>query len=192
MSLDETLFLWINGFAGKFAPLDIFMQGFANDYFFIVGACLVLLAIWFGTREAKQREKSQKAVMCVLLSVGIAQMFVQLSTVFYFRPRPFTELDMNLLFQQPTDSSFPSNSAVVIFAIAVAIFLADRKAGTLLLSLAVLHGMARIYVGIHYPLDVLVGAAIGAVTSLLVYRLARVLEPWPSRLLEFIRKFYLA
>ncbi|MEE8194147.1 MAG: phosphatase PAP2 family protein [Dehalococcoidales bacterium] len=193
MSIDETLFLWINGLAGKSDLLDEFMKGIANDYLFVVSSCLVLLALWFGTRGIHRREENQKAVIGASASLGVATGIVSIFNLFYFRPRPFdTELPTNLLFYQPTDPSFPSNSAAVVFAIAIAILLADRKAGAFLLFLAFLHGFSRIYVGIHYPSDILAGAAIGALTAFLIFRLIKLIEPWPSRLLGLIRKFYLA
>ena len=192
MSVNETLFLWINGLAGKSPLLDESLKGVANDYFFITSSCLVLLALWFGTRKIHQREKNQKAIMGASVSLGVATGTVRIFNLFYFTPRPFTELPTNLLFYQPTDPSFPSHSAAVIFAIAVAILLADRKAGIFLLFLAFLVGFARIYVGIHYPLDILGGVAIGALSALLIFTLIRLLEPWPSRLLGLIRRFYLA
>ncbi len=192
MSVDETLFLWINGLAGKLSLLDEFLKGIANDYFFIVSSCLVLLALWFGTREIHQREENQKAIIGASVSLGIATGIVRIFNLFYFSPRPFTQLPTNLLFYQPTDSSFPSHSTAIVFAIAVAILLADRKAGAFLLFLAGLHGFSRIYVGIHYPSDVLGGVAIGALTAFLIFRLIKLIEPWPSRLLGLIRRFYLA
>ncbi len=191
-SIDETLFLWINGLAGKLPFLDGFMKGIANDYFFIVSACLVLLALWFGTRGIRQREDNQKAVIGASASLGIATGIVGIFNQFYISPRPFTELPTNLLFYPPTDPSFPSHSTAVVFAIAIAIILADRKAGAFLLLLAFLHGFSRIYVGVHYPSDILAGATIGALTAVLVFMLIRRLEPWPGRLLQLIRRFYLA
>ncbi len=192
-SIDETLFLWINGLAGRLPLLDGFMKGIANDYFFIVSACLVMLALWFGTREIRQREENQKAVIGASASLGIATGIVGIFNLFDFHSRPFIELpSTNLLFYPPTDPSFPSHSTTIVFAIAIAIILADRKAGVFLLLIAFLHGFSRIYVGIHYPSDILAGATIGALTAFLVFRLIRRLEPWPGRLLQLIRRFYLA
>ena len=192
IALDETLFLWINGLAGNVAFVDEFFKGIANDYFFIVSACLILLALWFGTRGTGRREINQLGVIGASAGLGIAQAFVSLTNLILTRPRPFSELPTNLLFYQPTDSSFPANSAAVIFAIAVAIFLVNRRAGAVLLGLAILHSFSRIYVGIHYPLDVLGGAAMGAVAALLIFGLIKLRGAWPGRLLKLLRIFYLA
>ena len=78
--------------------------------------------------------------------------------MFYFRPRPFVELDVNLLFYQPTDSSFPANSAAAAFGIAFGIWGVNRRLGWFAIAVAGLYGLARVYVGVHYPLDILAGA----------------------------------
>jgi undecaprenyl-diphosphatase len=192
IDFDENLFLWINGLAGNVAFVDEFFKGIANDYFFIVSACLVLLFLWFGTRGTGHRESNQLGVIVASAGLGIAQAFVELTNSLLNRPRPFIELPTNLLFYQPTDPSFPSNSAAVIFAIAVAIFLVNRRIGAVLFGLAFLHGFSRIYVGIHYPLDVLGGAAMGTLATLLIFGLIKLLGPWPRRLLKLLRSFYLA
>ncbi len=192
IAFDENLFLWINGLAGNVAFVDEFFKGIANDYFFIVSACLIMLALWFGTREAGRRERNQRGVIVASAGLGIAQGFVTMINSVLTRPRPFAELPTNLLFYQPTDSSFPANSTAVIFAIAVAIFLVNRRAGAVLFGLAILHGFSRIYVGIHYPLDILGGAAEGTLAALLIFGLIKLLGPWPGRLLKLLRSFYLA
>jgi len=121
IAFDETLFLWINGLVGNVAFVDEFFKGIANDYFFIISACLILLALWFGTREADRREINQLGVIVASISLGITQGLVIMINSVLTRPRPFTELPTNLLFYQPTDSSFPANSTAVIFAIAIGI-----------------------------------------------------------------------
>jgi len=192
IAFDETLFLWINGLAGNVAFVDEFFKGIANDYFFIISACLILLALWFGTREADRREINQLGVIVASISLGITQGLVIMINSVLTRPRPFTELPTNLLFYQPTDSSFPANSTAVIFAIAIGIFLVNRRAGAVLFGLAIFHGFSRIYVGIHYPLDILGGAALGTMVALLVFGLIKLLGTWPGRLLKLLRNFYLA
>jgi undecaprenyl-diphosphatase len=192
ITFDQNLFLWINGLAGKFSPADWLLRGIANDYLVIVSASLVLLVLWLWGSQTSQRENNQKAVVVAALSLGISQGFLNLSNLFYFRPRPFNELDANVIFYQPTDSSFPSNSAAIVFAIAFAVLLFNRRVGIYLLILACLHGFSRIYVGIHYPLDIVGGAAFGGFTALLSYGMVWLLAPLLAYLLALARKLYLA
>jgi undecaprenyl-diphosphatase len=192
ITVDENIFLWINGLAGKLPALDWLLKGIANDYLIVVGSCLVLLALWVWGRDLYQRDINQKAVICASLSLGLAQGFVSTFNAFYFRPRPFTELPTNLLFYQPTDSSFPSNSVAIVFAIAFAIFLANKKVGGFLLLIAFLHAFSRVYVGVHYPFDVIAGAAGGLIIALLVKWAIRTLEKWLTLVMSLARKIYLA
>jgi undecaprenyl-diphosphatase len=97
-----------------------------------------------------------------------------------------------LLFYQPSDSSFPSNSVAIVFAIAFAIFLANRKVGIFLLLLACLHAFSRVYVGIHYPFDVIVGAAGGVLIAFLATRVIKALKKWINLIMGLARKLYLA
>lgn len=192
ISLDQHLFLWINGFAGRLPVIDEVMKGIANDYLVIVSLCLVLIALWFGTRDLVKREQNQKAVIVALVSLGLASAAVGLCNILFFRPRPFDVVPTNLLLYPPTDSSFPSNSAAVSFAIAFSILYSDRRTGIALVLLACLYGFSRVYVGVHYPLDILGGAAIASAISGGVFLLVKWAEPWPERLLKALRLLYLA
>lgn len=195
MTIDENIFLWINGLAGRLPALDWLLKGIANDYLIIVGSCLVLLVLWVWGSDVYQRDKNQKAVIGASMGLGLAQGFVSTLNAFYYRPRPFIELpppQTNLLFYQPSDSSFPSNSVAIVFAIAFAIFLANRKVGGFLLVLACLHAFSRVYVGVHYPFDVVVGAVGGIIIALLATRAIKALEKWVNPVMGLARKLYLA
>ncbi|MCQ4081027.1 phosphatase PAP2 family protein [Streptomyces sp. RB6PN25] len=63
------------------------------------------------------------------------------------------------------DWSFPSNHTVVAFSTAAALFIAHRRLGWLALLAAVAMGVSRVYVGVHYPHDVVVGALIGVLVA---------------------------
>jgi undecaprenyl-diphosphatase len=189
MGPDRALFLYIHGWAGRIGPLDAVMKAMANDYLVPVVLSLFLLWLWFANPGVR---KVQMAILAGAVALGAGNAIIKLMNLVYFRSRPFTELSVRLLFYRPHDSSFPSNGTAVAFILATAIFLGNRKTGAVALAIASLYGFSRVFVGIHYPLDVLAGAAIGILTSYGVYRLLPRLEPFPSWLLRLGRRLYLA
>ncbi|MEE8442646.1 MAG: hypothetical protein V3S37_02760, partial [Dehalococcoidia bacterium] len=104
---DEKAFLWLNGWVGHFPWLDVVVRAVVSDYLVPVLLSLVLLGLWFSGVTAKAREWNQRGVMVGLLGLGITNLAVQVINHFLFRPRPFTEMEVSLLFYKPTDSSFP-------------------------------------------------------------------------------------
>lgn len=192
MSIDSTLFTWINGFAGRVTFIDELAKGLANDYFTIISCCLVLLALWFGARDPNARHRDQIAVFCASISLGISQAIVGISNLVYVRTRPFEVLPVHLLFYQPTDSSFPSNSASILFAMAFGVFMMNKKAGSVLLTFAAAHGLARVFVGVHYPSDVLAGAVIGAIVAMLVYLAVKKWKAFFLKVIGILERLQLA
>jgi len=73
----------------------------------------------------------------------------------------------------PTDPSFPSTHAIVAFACAVSIALAVPRLAVPVLVLAAAIAYSRVYLGVHYPLDVIAGAALGALIAIALRLLAR-------------------
>ena len=98
----------------------------------------------------------------------LANIVVKIFNLLYFHPRPFHRLDVNLLFYQPHDSSLPSNAAALGFSIATGVWFYQRKWGRLLLAIAALFALSRIFGGVHTPLDVLCGVAVGIGTAWVV------------------------
>ena len=87
------------------------------------------------------------------------------------RPRPWTHRP-----GLPTDYSFPSGHTAASFAAATAIFLRNKAWGIPALVLAALVGVSRLYLYVHYPSDVLCGAALGLLCGFVAVWMAKQLE----------------
>lgn len=189
---DESAFLWLNGWVGRFPALDAVVRLMVSDYLVPVVLSLVLLGLWFAGETSALRGRNQRGVMTALLGLALANLIVEAFNQFLFRPRPFSELEVSLLFYQPTDSSFPANPAALGFAIAMGVWMWNRKAGSAMLVMAAAYSISRVYAGVFYPLDVIGGAAIGIPASLLAALALRLVKPAPSLVLRFARSLYLA
>lgn len=88
------------------------------------------------------------------------------------RPRPYVSIEaLEILIEQPGEFSFPSGHTSSSFAFAFAFYLLmTKKYGVPALVLAALIGISRLYVGVHYPTDVLGGLVIGVLCGLAVVR----------------------
>jgi undecaprenyl-diphosphatase len=189
---DEEVFLWINHWVGTFPLFDRVIELVVSDYLIPVVFSLALLGLWLGWRGQAMRERHQRGVMLAAIGVGVANVVVKLANLFYFRHRPFDDLEVQLLFYQPTDSSFPSNPIAISFAMATGVWMVNRKIGTAMYVIASFYGFSRIYAGVFYPLDVVGGALIGTGATYLAYRTLKLIEPVPTLCLRLARFLCLA
>ena len=181
-SLDSQLFLKINGYVGQVPIIDNTVKLVANEYFIPVTLALLILYLWFA--KSPQIKTKRQSLSLALLAVGLVNLMIVLLNQFIVRPRPFDQLPTKLLFYKPTDPSFPSNAAAVSFALATAIFLVNRKLGVFALLLAILYSFSRVYAGVHFPGDVVSGAVIGILSTILVSRF----QPMVKFLTNFIER----
>ncbi|MBA3532852.1 MAG: phosphatase PAP2 family protein [Ardenticatenales bacterium] len=187
--MDLLLFRLINNLAGQWPPVDEFFRFFANDYIVPTAIVALLVVGWFSGDERWRR-----VVVHALLALVLVNGIVALSNLLWFRPRPFTYNEVHHLFYYPSDSSFPSNSAAAVWSMAWAIW--ERTRGSSLgwaaLLLAGLMGLSRVWVGIHYPLDIVGGAAAGILAAIFVERHRVRLRPLTDTLLWLAEKLALA
>lgn len=168
-------FRWINDLAGHNVWLDRFMV-FAADkmgYFLILS---IFVLFW-------KRDYFKKLIFVSLGSAIIARfVFVGLMRYFIYSPRPFLVLEnVNRLMNHELESSFPSGHATFYFAMAMGVYLYNKKAGCIYLVLAGLLGIARIFVSVHWPLDIVAGAVLGIATATLVNYMVNYLQQKMSR-----------
>jgi undecaprenyl-diphosphatase len=160
-SLDYTVFHTVNGLAGQSPVLDAVMVA-AAKYLPVVFA-LALVALWLSWRVRNQRA-ALLAGVSALIALGLGQLIGKALP----RPRPYLSHTVNQLIQPSLDTSFPSDHAILGFAVAVMVWRYNRRAGMALLALATVMAIARVFVGAHYPGDVLGGAVLGTLTSLVL------------------------
>jgi undecaprenyl-diphosphatase len=160
-SLDYIVFHAVNGLAGRSSILDAAMIASAK-YLPIVFA-LALVALWLSWRARNQRGAFLAGVSA-LIGLGLGQLIGKALP----RPRPYLSHTVNQLIPPSLDTSFPSDHAILGFAVAVMVWRYNRRAGAALFVLAMVMAIARIFVGAHYPADVLGGAVLGAGTSLVL------------------------
>lgn len=190
--MDQALFQLVNGLAGRVPLLDSGMRLLVNDYFVPTTLFLLLIYFWFEGRTMADRELNQRAVIRVIVAYLVANVIVKACNLVYFRPRPFSTQEVHLLFYRPSDSSLPSNPAAVGFAFAAAVWQRDRNLGAVMGLLASLFSIARVYCGVHYPLDVVSGALIGVFAAHLTSRAERLFGPLSTIIIELARRLNLA
>lgn len=166
--MDTSLYESINGFAAGHDGAEDVLRFFALDaQFFFVG----LLAVLFLARGEWASRHARHGVVAAGFSTALALGIAQVISHLWERPRPYVaHPDIAHLFIPPSvDPSFPSDHATAAFAIAVSIFLRNRKIGLLALGMATILAVSRVAVGTHYPGDVLGGALLGTLCALFFY-----------------------
>jgi undecaprenyl-diphosphatase len=132
---------------------------------------LGLLVALFVLGRGLFRHRARRGAVAAGLSAGVALAIAQVLSRVVDRPRPFVTdpAGVHLFARHVADAGFPSDHATASFAIAVAILLRSRRWGYVTLAMAVVLCVGRVAMGIHYPSDVIAGAALGSAVALALY-----------------------
>jgi undecaprenyl-diphosphatase len=107
-------------------------------------------------------------IFTALIALIVAEAAGKIAGSFYSNNQPFAELsEVNKLIDNGVNNSFPSDHTMIFFTIAVAFWLFKRKHHYVWVVLAFFVGISRIWVGVHYPADVTVGAILGVLSAYL-------------------------
>jgi len=162
---DFYIFRLINSLAGKFSWLDLIGIFFAEYLGYILVAIILLFLL-------KNRKSYWFLVIYGLISAIFARFgFTELIRWLWQRPRPFVENNVHLLFNDINSASFPSGHAAFFFALSTVVCLYNKKTGILFFIASFLISISRVFCGIHWPSDIIAGAAIGIFSGLLILKI---------------------
>lgn len=134
-------------------------------------------AVWLGIAFCLMMlgGKKRKAGWLMLLSLGVEAAACNLVIKpAVARIRPNDKHDFKLTIKKPKDYSFPSGHTAASFAAAYSMCLSGGKKGIYMIYGAVLMGISRIYLLVHYPLDVIAGAVLGLGSALFVHKIDKI------------------
>lgn len=164
--MDRAIFYWINGWPEWLNPLfQFFSEGFKGIYLRItLVALLIVMVRWQRTRIA---------AITAVIAWPLANELADVLKAALLLQRPNVNLsDAILRVDKLTSPGMPSAHAATMMSIAVCFFLGGpRPLAYGWLVVAILTGLSRIYVGVHFPSQVLAGWAVGALVGFAVYRL---------------------
>ena len=183
MSSDGTndLFLKVNDFARSTGWLHSPVTAYAK-YGLLVFAALLVVGWWIArTRPAGVMAAALLAPVSTVLAVAINQPIIKLVA----ETRPYVVHPTRWCWSASTsDPSFPSDHAAMAGAVAVGLFLVSLRLGLLATVCAVVMAFARVYVGAHFPQDVLAGLVLGGAVAGLMWLVFRIPV---TRLVEMLR-----
>ena len=161
MNLDLYLFNWINNFAKKYKWLDFLGIFFARHLPFLM---IIFLA---GFAFLSQNF----GIVFYPLALGLFSRFIVNEAVYFFykRKRPAYLDEAKVIIPVQKHPSFPSGHASFFFAISFSLLFLNIFLGFIFVVCFALNGIARIFCGIHWPTDILAGAAAGSISSILMY-----------------------
>jgi len=158
---DSLIFQQINNLAGQWTCLDAFCIFFAKYFEYILIGSMFLF-LW----------KKWRGIFLAVLAAILARFgVVELIRFFWARPRPFIENNVNLLINEVSGPAFPSGHATFYFALSFVVYKYNKKAGILFFVASFLISISRVFVGVHWPSDILAGAVIGVFAGWLITKL---------------------
>lgn len=190
LTVDEKVLAWLNhtliGRSDFFDKVMLFL-----GVYLVYALPVILLLLWFLVK------KEQRALAFSFAGMLVSWFFITKLLVphIWFRPRPDLAIigAKELLFHRP-DYSFPSDHATALFALTFGLyFFGYKKAANWFLLYAIIISVARVSLGVHFPLDIIGGLISGLIGAVIVKIFEAPLDKavWKP-LIKFLKKIKLA
>jgi len=166
-----------NQFAGHYLVIDKLFS-FLAQYSLELYIVLFVIA-WLSMPKS---EIQQRHALVIMGLAGVLGLIINvIISHIYFRPRPFMVLEKNMFTQlipHSPDASFPSDHTTGSFGFAAASWGKAPKWITFSFTvLAGLNAIARLYVGVHWPTDVIAGIVIGTLSGRILWKFSTIFQP---------------
>lgn len=155
--MDLKLFRLINRLSGRVSPLDQLMILISNRMRY----AYLLIIVYMLFKNRFNRRIALETGISVCISI-FAHFFIH---IFHYKPRPFMKRRVGILIPSKMDSSFPSKHTMLAFAASTTVLMFHRTLGMTMTWMSVLTGLSRVWVGHHYPSDIIGSAILGSLTS---------------------------
>lgn len=160
--MDYFLFNFFNQLAGQWLWLDVVAIFLAKYLSYVLVFGFLLWLLWKFIFQKSERKKTVQLFFWAVFSVILSRLIItELIRFFYYRPRPFISEQIYQLLEHFPTGSFPSGHAAFFFALSAVIYFYNKKAGLVFFMASFFIVLSRIFVGLHYPLDILGGIIIG-------------------------------
>jgi undecaprenyl-diphosphatase len=182
MYWNQYIFLLLNAPAHPDAVVVEAAKFAAN--WLVVAAALVMVYLWIWGPAAKR-----SALIAVGVSTALALGINQFLGFLWFEPRPFMVGLGHTLMSHAPDNSFPSDHATFMWSLGLGLIAtrASRRAGWLVVISGVAVAWARIYLGVHFPVDMIGSFAVAAASAVSARALVPAVKRW---LLPVIEDWY--
>jgi len=161
MKFNKYLFFLIEGLRGKIPGLDLVMIFGAEAVIYLSAILLIYLGF-------KENGIYKKSIILSFISILLALLAILIIHIFIKEKRPFIKFGFKPLISFYKNLSFPSIHTTIMTIFVVSGFYYSMPISLLLLILLIWVAFARIYIGVHYPVDILGGVLIGSLSSISV------------------------
>ncbi len=164
--MNLSLFYFLYSFSFKYQWLDTIIWFFGEPFIYITFAIVAVFLIFhYRIFHVKNTDKLLRhwghPIVLILFSTASSFVISKVVKILVHTPRPFIEFSNVYPLFSETGFAFPSSHAATLAGLSFAVFFRHKRLGYFCLVAMVLVGVARVMAGVHFPIDILGGFAIG-------------------------------